>query len=200
MNKKILLASNNPGKLREIQAMLAEHAFDVVAQAALGIPDADETGLTFIENAIIKARQAALLSGLASVADDSGLEVDILGGAPGIYSARFAGMGSGDAANNAKLLAELAGRPEPKFTARYRCVMVYMRHAEDPSPLIGQGVWEGEIIQEQKGQGGFGYDPYFWLPEQGCTAAELPADVKNRLSHRGKALKELVKQIVAAAG
>lgn len=195
MTKKILLASNNPGKVREIQAILASDDIEIVPQSAFQIPDIDEIGLTFVENAILKARHASKLSGLAAIADDSGLEVDALGGAPGVFSARYAGPGANDADNNAKLLRELKDTPDAGRTARFRCVMVFMRHALDPSPLIGQGVWEGAILRELRGGGGFGYDPLFFVPEKGCASAELSADEKNRLSHRGKALRELAAQL-----
>jgi XTP/dITP diphosphohydrolase len=194
MSRKIILASNNAGKLREIAALLEGHGVEFLPQSAFAIPDADETGLTFVENALIKARHACRRSGLPALADDSGLEVDALGGAPGVYSARYAGPGAGDAANNAKLLAALAGVPEAERSARFRCVLAYLRHEADPSPLIAQGVWEGRILSAERGTGGFGYDPLFFLPASRCTSAELPADEKNRLSHRGQALRELVRQ------
>lgn len=190
--KKILLASNNPGKVREIAAILADHDMEVVPQSAFAVPEADETGLTFIENAILKARHASRLSGLPAIADDSGLEVDALGGAPGVFSARYSGEGATDAANNAKLLDALRDVPPERRTARFRCVMAYLRHEHDPSPVIAEGVWEGVMLSEARGAGGFGYDPLFFVPEQGCASAELPAEVKNRLSHRGKALRALV--------
>ncbi|MDD1650680.1 MAG: RdgB/HAM1 family non-canonical purine NTP pyrophosphatase [Methylococcaceae bacterium] len=189
--KKILLASNNPAKVREIQAILAERDFHVVPQAELGIAEADETGLTFVENALLKARHAAYHSGLPAIADDSGLEVDILGNAPGVYSARYAGLGATDADNNAKLLEALVGVPSVQRTARFRCVMVYLRHAGDPSPLIAEGTWPGLILEEARGTAGFGYDPLFYVPERGCASAELDPEEKNRLSHRGQALCKL---------
>lgn len=189
--KKILLASNNPAKVREIQAILAERDFRVVPQAELGIAEADETGLTFVENALLKARHAAYHSGLPAIADDSGLEVDILGNAPGVYSARYAGLGATDADNNAKLLEALLGVPLVQRTARFRCVMVYLRHAGDPSPLIAEGTWPGLILEEARGTAGFGYDPLFYVPERGCASAELDPEEKNRLSHRGQALCKL---------
>lgn len=188
---KIVLASNNKGKVREFGELLAGQHIQVLPQAEFSIPDADETGLTFVENAIIKARHAAQLSGLPAIADDSGLEVDVLDGRPGIYSARYAD-GQGDAANNAKLLAELKDVPAEKRTARFQCVMVFMRHAADPTPIIAQGTWEGQILTELRGAGGFGYDPLFFVPEKGVTAAELDADSKNALSHRGQALRKLI--------
>jgi len=189
--KKILLASNNPAKVREIQAILAERDFRVVPQAELGIAEADETGQTFVENALLKARHAAYHSGLPAIADDSGLEVDILGNAPGVYSARYAGLGATDADNNAKLLEALIGVPLAQRTARFRCVMVYLRHAGDPSPLIAEGTWPGLILEEARGTAGFGYDPLFYVPERGCASAELDPEEKNRLSHRGQALCKL---------
>ena len=193
--KKILLASNNPGKIREISAMLADRGVEIVPQSAFAIPDIDETGLTFIENALLKARHAARLSGLPAIADDSGLEVDALAGAPGVHSARYAGEGASDADNNAKLLRELRNVPDERRTASFRCVMAFLRHEHDPSPLIGQGVWEGVILHAPRGEGGFGYDPLFFVPEQGRAAAELTAEEKNRLSHRGQALRQLVAQL-----
>lgn len=195
MRHKIVLASNNAGKIREIQSILAGRPIEVLPQSAFTDCSADETGLTFIENAIIKARHAAQWSRLAAIADDSGLEVDALGGAPGVISARFAGPGASDQANNAKLLRELAAFPDERRTARFRCVMVYLRNAEDPSPLIGQGAWEGRIMHAPKGTNGFGYDPLFFVPERGCTSAELDAQDKNCLSHRAKALRELAEQL-----
>lgn len=198
--KKILLASNNPGKVREIQAILAEHDFYVIPQTELGIPDADETGLTFVENAILKARHAAMHSGLPAIADDSGLEVDALGGAPGVYSARYAGRGATDAENNAKLLEALAGVSFARRTARFRCVMVYLRHAGDPSPVIAGGAWSGLILEEARGAAGFGYDPLFYVPERGCASAELNPEDKNRLSHRGQALRRLATALAETLG
>ncbi|MFN5744910.1 MAG: RdgB/HAM1 family non-canonical purine NTP pyrophosphatase [Methylococcaceae bacterium] len=197
---RILLASNNPGKLREIRAMLAAHGIAVLAQSDFSISEAEETGLTFIENALIKARHAAAIAGVPVIADDSGLEVDALAGAPGVYSARYAGVGASDADNNALLLSELAGVPLHRRTARFRCVMVYLRHAHDPSPLIAQGVWDGLILDQARGEQGFGYDPLFLLADRDCTSAELQAEEKNRLSHRGKALHSLVAQMLAAEG
>jgi XTP/dITP diphosphohydrolase len=197
--KKIVLASNNPGKVREIQAILAEHDFHVIPQAELGTPDTEETGLTFVENAILKARHAAHHSGLPAIADDSGLEVDALGGAPGVYSARYAGFGASDAENNARLLEALAGIPRARRSARFRCVMVFLRHAGDPSPVMAEGAWPGLILEEARGAAGFGYDPLFYVPECGCASAELAPDEKNRLSHRGQALRTLVAALAAAS-
>lgn len=190
--ERIVLASNNAGKVREINQLLAEQGITVVPQKEYEIPEADETGLTFVENAILKARNAAAHSGCAAIADDSGLEVDALRGAPGIYSARYAGPGCADADNNQKLLEALQGVPEAERTARFQCVVVYMRHAEDPTPIICQGTWEGRILEAPQGENGFGYDPVFLVPEEGCSSAELPPEVKNRLSHRGQALGKLV--------
>lgn len=188
----IVLASNNPGKVREFAALLADHRIRIVPQSEYDVPEADETGLSFVENAILKARHAALLTGLPAIADDSGLEVDALNGAPGIYSARFAGKGAGDQANLEKLLADLEDVPEGQRAARFQCLMVYMRHANDPTPLICQGTWEGRILFAPRGSQGFGYDPVFFVPTHGCASAELPPEVKNALSHRGQALRRLV--------
>ncbi len=190
--KKIVLASGNPGKVREINELLAGHDIEVVPQSEFGVPEAEETGLTFVENAILKARNAARHTGLPAIADDSGIEVDALRGAPGIYSARYAGPGASDEDNLRKLLAELEGVPEAERTARFQCLMVYMEHAEDPTPLIFQGTWEGRILDAPRGENGFGYDPVFFVPEHGCSAAELAPEQKNALSHRGQALRQLV--------
>ncbi len=192
---KIVLASNNPGKVREIGQMLAELQLEVVPQSTFNIEDAEETGLSFVENAIIKARHAASLAGLPAIADDSGLEVDALKGAPGIYSARYAGPGASDEENLQKLLTELENVPEPQRTARFQCVMVYMRHGQDPTPLICQGTWEGVITTKPRGESGFGYDPVFFVPGHECTSAELAPEVKNQLSHRGQALRLLVEAL-----
>jgi len=189
--KDLVIATSNPGKLREFQALLADLAVAPVAQGALGVTAPEETGTTFAANALLKARHAAAASGAAAIADDSGLEVDALGGAPGIYSARYAGEAAGDAANNAKLVAALQGVPFAARRARYRCALVYLDGPGDPAPLHTQGVWEGYILEAPRGAGGFGYDPYFWLPELGLTAAELEPERKNRLSHRGSALQAL---------
>jgi XTP/dITP diphosphohydrolase len=193
--KRIVLASNNKGKVREIGQLLADRNLEVVPQSEFNIPDADETGLSFVENAILKARHAASLSGLPAIADDSGLEVDALKGAPGIYSARYAGNDATDAENNRKMLAELAELPDEARTARFQCLMVYMRHAEDPTPLICQGTWEGRILRQPQGENGFGYDPLFLVPEKNCSSAELPAEIKNAMSHRGKALQALLQKL-----
>ena len=193
--ERIVLASNNAGKVREINQLLASQHIRVAPQSEFGVPEAAETGLSFVENAILKARNAAQHSGLAAIADDSGIEVDALRGAPGIYSARFAGPGASDTANLEKLLEKLEGVPEGERGARFQCLMVYMRHAEDPTPIICQGTWEGVIASSPAGDNGFGYDPVFWVPSQGCTAAQLPSEVKNRLSHRGQALQKLLQAL-----
>ena len=188
--QKLVIASNNPGKLREISRILAPLGFEAVPQSAFNVPEAEEPHVTFIENCLTKARHAARLTGLPALADDSGICVDALGGAPGVYSARFAGEPKSDQRNNEKLIAELVGQSNRR--AHYYCVIVYLRHADDPQPIIAEGSWHGEIIDTPRGDGGFGYDPYFWLPELGKTGAELDADVKNGISHRGVALRELV--------
>jgi len=191
----IVLASNNAGKVREINQLLAPSGISVRPQGELGIEEADETGLSFVENAIIKARHAAQASGMPAIADDSGLEVDALNGAPGIYSARYAGVDADDRTNCDKLLAALDGVPEAERGARFQCVMVYLRHAADPTPLICQGTWEGRILDAPRGENGFGYDPVFYVPEQGRSAAEFDASTKNALSHRGQALQQLVQRL-----
>lgn len=188
----IILASSNAGKVREINQLLETLDFKVRPQSEFGVPDAEETGLTFVENAILKARNAAAHTGLPAIADDSGLEVDALHGAPGIYSARYAGVGASDQANLEKLLAVLREVPESGRTARFQCLLVYLRHAEDPTPLICQGTWEGRILFEPRGDNGFGYDPVFFVPTHNCASAELEPAVKNSLSHRGQALRKLV--------
>ncbi len=190
--KRIVLASNNAGKAREISEMLAGQHIEVLPQSAFGVPEIEETGLTFVENAILKARNAAQHTGLPAIADDSGLEVDALNGAPGIYSARYAGAGADDRANLEKLLADLADVPEPQRAARFQCFMVYMRHALDPTPIICQGTWEGSILFAPRGAHGFGYDPVFLVPRRNRSGAELAPEVKNRLSHRGQALRQLL--------
>jgi XTP/dITP diphosphohydrolase len=194
-SQQLVLASSNPGKIKEIQAILAKQV--IVPQSAFNVTDADETGSTFVENAIIKARNAALHCNLSSIADDSGLVVDALKGAPGVTSARYAGVGASDHDNVLKLLDELKGVPDEQRTARFICVMVFMEHANDPFPVIAQGVWEGRILHRPVGANGFGYDPVFWVPEHNCTSAELSADVKNSLSHRGQALRSLTNLIKA---
>jgi XTP/dITP diphosphohydrolase len=188
---QIVLASANPGKLREFRELFDGSGIELLPQSAFEIPSVEETGLSFVENALLKARNASLHSGLPALADDSGIEVDALHGAPGIYSARYAGTHAGDDANNRRLLAELERVPNPQRSARYQCVIVYLRHARDPMPVICQGTWEGAIARDYRGDGGFGYDPLFYLPEHGCTAAELTAAEKNRISHRGQATRAL---------
>jgi len=195
----IVLASNNGGKVRELTELLAGARIRIVPQGDFGVPEVDETGLSFVENAILKARNAAQHSGLPAIADDSGLEVDALHGAPGIYSARYAGAGASDADNVVKLLHALESVPEAERTARFQCVMVYMRHAADPTPLICQGTWEGRILFAAQGENGFGYDPIFYVPAQGHSAAELESAVKNGLSHRGQALRQL-RRLLEGAG
>ncbi len=187
----IILASSNAGKVREINQLLTQLHFKVRPQGEFGVPDAEETGLSFVENAILKARNAAVHTGLPALADDSGLEVDALHGAPGIYSARYAGVGASDQANLDKLLAVLRDVPEAARSARFQCLLVYLRHAEDPTPLICQGTWEGRILFEARGDHGFGYDPVFYVPTHDCASAELAPEVKNSLSHRGQALRKL---------
>jgi len=191
MSQRIVLATGNKGKVREFSELLADQDISIVPQSDFGVPDVAETGLTFVENAILKARNAAQHTGLPAIADDSGLEVDFLNGAPGIYSARYAGDG-GSAANNAKLLEALSAVADGQRGARFQCLLVYLRHADDPTPLICQGTWEGRILRAPQGEAGFGYDPLFFVPEEGCSAAELPAARKNELSHRGQALRCLL--------
>ncbi|MCE8017264.1 RdgB/HAM1 family non-canonical purine NTP pyrophosphatase [Halomonas sp. MCCC 1A17488] len=188
----LVLASGNPGKIREFGQLFAPLGLRVRPQADFGVTDVEETGLTFIENALLKARAASRASGLPALADDSGLEVDALAGSPGIYSARYAGEPKSDARNNAKLLESLSGVSGAARSARYWCALVYLRHAEDPVPIIVQRSWEGEILEQPCGEGGFGYDPLFWLPALGRSVAELDAAEKNRLSHRGRALEAML--------
>jgi len=193
--QKVVLATGNAGKVRELASLLNDFGLDVVAQTELGVESADETGLTFIENAIIKARHAAQVTGLPAIADDSGLAVDALGGAPGIYSARFAGVDATDQQNLEKLLVELQDVPDGERQAQFHCVLVYMPHADDPTPLVCHGSWQGTIARAPAGSGGFGYDPIFVVPEAGKTAAELSADEKRAVSHRGQALKLLLEAL-----
>jgi len=189
MFKKLIIASNNPGKLREIGEILAALGIEFMPQSALGVPEADEPHATFIENALAKARHATVLTGFPALAEDSGLSVDALGGAPGVHSARYAGEPRSDARNNAKLLEALGDRDDRK--AHYYCAVVVMRHPGDPQPLIAQGVWRGEILRAPRGNGGFGYDPLFFDAVIGETGAELATVRKNLISHRGKALAQL---------
>lgn len=190
--KRIVLASSNPGKVREINQLLAGLSIEVVPQSQFGVPDIEETGLSFVENALLKARNAAQHTGLPAIADDSGLEVDALNGAPGIYSARYAGVGASDQQNLDKLLIELKDVPQNLRSARFQCLMVYLRHATDPTPLICQGTWNGRILFAAQGINGFGYDPVFYVPTHDCSSAQLPPEVKNTLSHRGQALQKLL--------
>lgn len=196
-SQQVVLASNNQGKVREVGQILADLKLQILPQGDLGVEEVPETGTTFVENAIIKARHAAEVTGLAAIADDSGLVVDALHGEPGVWSARYAGPGAGDQANLDKVMSELGDTPNGQRSARFMCVMVYMRHAADPVPVIAQGVWEGTIATEAAGDNGFGYDPVFWVPQQGCTSAQLSAEHKNALSHRGQALRLLVAAMTA---
>lgn len=199
--KDIVLASNNAGKLREFSAILGTAGFRMIAQGELGVPEAEEPYFTFVENALAKARHASLLTGRPALADDSGLCVDALAGAPGVMSARYAMLAGGersDAANNAHLVRELQGQPNRK--ARYVAVLVYVGHADDPCPIVAQGEWAGEIVDEPRGGNGFGYDPHFYIPAEGMTVAELAPEVKNRISHRGQALQALLAALKAREG
>ena len=189
---RVVLASGNRGKLKEMQQVLADTGFELLLQTDFDIVDAEETGLSFVENALIKARHASRETGLPALADDSGLSVDALGGQPGIYSARYSGEGATDAKNNAKLLEALESCDDRRAT--FVCVLAYVRYAEDPLPLICQGLWRGEILREARGENGFGYDPLFYIAELDSSSAQLPAEVKNRNSHRGRALRAFVEQ------
>ncbi len=189
---KIVLASGNGGKLKEFSQLLSEFDIEVVPQSAFQITEAEETGLTFVENAIIKARHACQQTGLPAIADDSGIEVDALNGAPGIYSARYSGRDATDQKNCLALLNDLQTTPQDKRSARYQCVIVFMRHAKDPTPLICQASWEGSILMTPQGGGGFGYDPLFWVEQYQCSAAELSPEQKHALSHRGKAIRQFL--------
>ena len=193
--KRVVLASGNAGKLKEMGELLAGLDWQVLAQHALGVQDVPETGLSFVENALIKARHACRITGLPALADDSGLIVDALGGAPGLYSARYAGEPGNAAANTAKLLDALRDVPAERRTARFYSVIVLLRHAEDPQPLICEGSWEGRVLDAPRGEAGFGYDPVFLDVAHALTAAQMPAELKNALSHRGMALRELVRKL-----
>lgn len=195
MKKTVVLATGNQGKVKELARMLAPIQMTVVPQSEYQVEDVPETGTTFVENAIIKARHAAKITGLPAIADDSGLAVDFLNGAPGIYSARYSGDQATDASNINKLLRELADIPEPERTARFICVLVFMRHADDPTPIICQGEWAGRITEKPSGSEGFGYDPVFWVEQHQCTSAELSSEQKNAISHRGLALQQLLNQL-----
>lgn len=192
---KIVLASGNKGKVAEFSQLFSSYQISVHPQSEFNVDDVPETGTTFVENAIIKARHAAQITGLPAIADDSGLVVDALNGAPGIYSARYAGEHGNDGANCSKLLDAMRGKTQRQ--ARFLCVLVFMRHANDPTPIICQGEWHGEISLEASGKGGFGYDPIFYVSEENATAAELDKTLKNQISHRGKALKQLMQQLQA---
>ncbi len=195
--RRVVLASGNAGKLAELRALLADTGLEVVAQSELGVGDTDEPAATFVENALLKARHAARLTGLPALADDSGLCVDALGGAPGLHSARYAGVHGDHAGNIAKLLAALRDQPEAARGAHFHCTLVLLRHADDPAPLLAEGRWRGRILTAPRGAGGFGYDPVFLDPDSGLSAAELPPAQKNRISHRGRALASLRAQLAA---
>ncbi|WP_432454355.1 MULTISPECIES: RdgB/HAM1 family non-canonical purine NTP pyrophosphatase [unclassified Agarivorans] len=193
--QKVVLATGNPGKVAELSELLKPLQKQIVAQSEFAIVDAEETGTTFVENAIIKARHAAKITGLPAIADDSGLAVDYLNGAPGLYSSRYAGSNASDHDNVLKLLAALKDVPESQRGAEFHCVLVYLRHADDPAPLICHGKWRGQITEQIHGEGGFGYDPVFWVAEHQSTSAQLSKAEKNALSHRGQALRELLAQL-----
>lgn len=199
MKKRLVLASNNAGKVREFNQLLVGLEIEAIPQSKFSVAEIEETGLTFVENALLKARNAAEHTGLPVVADDSGLEVDALQGAPGIYSARYAGAGASDLENLEKLLDALKDVPDEKRSARFQCLMVYMLHAKDPTPRIFQGTWEGRILHGARGDNGFGYDPVFYVPDQQCSSAQLSSEVKNRLSHRGQALRLLANSLTISA-
>jgi len=192
---KVILASGNAGKVKEINALLAPHGIEVVSQNEFNVPEAIEDGLSFVENAIKKARNACKHTGLPAIADDSGIEVDALNKAPGIYSARYSGEAATDQKNYEKMLEELQDTPDAQRTARYQCVMVYMNSADDPTPIITQGALQGKILRQPQGNGGFGYDPIFWIEEKNCSAAELSLEEKNRISHRAIALNSLAEKL-----
>ncbi len=196
-DKRLIIASNNDGKLRELSDLLAPLGIQPVAQRELGVTEAEEPAVTFVENALLKARHAARSTGLPALADDSGLAVNALGGRPGVRSARFAGDNASDADNIHALLAELADRPDDERQAQFHCVLAYLRHADDPTPIICHGRWQGRILTQAQGDGGFGYDPVFWVPEQQCSAAQLSRTDKSRISHRGRALRSLLEQLTA---
>ncbi|GAC18184.1 XTP/dITP diphosphatase [Paraglaciecola arctica] len=192
---KVVLATGNKGKVKELARMLSDLGIEVLPQSEFAVTEVAETGSTFVENAIIKARHAAKQTGLPAIADDSGLAVDALGGAPGVYSARYSGDDATDQSNIIKLLDAMADIPKEDRQAKFLCVLVFMRHADDPTPIICQGEWLGEITTEQQGENGFGYDPVFWVETQNCSSAQLSPEQKNVLSHRGKALKLLLAQL-----
>jgi non-canonical purine NTP pyrophosphatase (RdgB/HAM1 family) len=191
----IVLASNNPGKAKEINVLLRDSTFNVISQSEFNVEEVEETGLTFIENALIKARNAAKYTDHPVIADDSGIEVPALKGRPGIYSARYAGIGASDEDNLNKLIGDIKPLSEAERMARFVCVMVYLKHAEDPTPIIAQGFWNGVVITEPRGKNGFGYDPIFYVPTHDCVSAELSPNIKNSMSHRGKALQQLLRHL-----
>ncbi|MFK8067442.1 MAG: XTP/dITP diphosphatase [Gammaproteobacteria bacterium] len=193
--QKIVLASGNQGKLKELKLMLADQKIEVLAQSEFDLKTPEETGLTFVENAILKARYVAEKTGLPAIADDSGIEVDALKGEPGIYSARYAGEGATDQENLDKLLFEMRDFDDDNRQCRFHCVIVLMRFSTDPTPIICHGVWEGQLLEKPTGENGFGYDPVFYVPEKNCSSAQLSPEIKNQLSHRGKALRELVQKL-----
>lgn len=190
--EQIVLATGNLGKVREFKQMLADQSFEILPQSEFNISEVEETGLTFVENAIIKARHAADISGLPAIADDSGIEIDALKGAPGIYSARYAGPDASDRDNLEKVLKDMESVGEQQRTAQFQCVLALLRHANDPTPIICQGTWKGILLRQPVGENGFGYDPIFWLEGEQCTSAQLAPEVKDQLSHRGQALRQLV--------
>jgi XTP/dITP diphosphohydrolase len=196
---KLVIATSNKGKLAEMQPMLAEFGFDAVPQSTFGFADAEETGSTFVENALLKARNACRQTGLPALADDSGLIIDALDGAPGLISAHYAGTHGDSVGNIEKVLAEMAAKDNPVRSARFYCCIVLLKHAEDPQPIIAEGVWHGEILDAPVGENGFGYDPIFWDPELKQSAAQVPAELKNRISHRGRALQQLQLKLQAHA-
>ncbi|MGM0767811.1 MAG: RdgB/HAM1 family non-canonical purine NTP pyrophosphatase [Pseudomonadota bacterium] len=198
-DRKLVIASNNKGKIAELTDLLGPLGLHPVAQGELGVSEAEEPAVTFVENAILKARHAARETGLPALADDSGLAVDALGGAPGVRSARYAGPQASDRDNVDALLKALAGVPDWERGAQFHCVLVYLRHADDPTPVICHGRWPGTILTAERGDGGFGYDPVFWVPETGCSAAELTREQKGRISHRGQALAQLLTRLQAGA-
>jgi len=194
-SNKIVIASSNVGKVREIGQLLQDLSLEVLPQSDFNVPDIEETGLTFVENALLKARNAAQHTGLPAIADDSGIAVDALQGRPGIVSARFAGVGASDMDNLEKLIDMVKPFAEEERTARFVCSVVYLRHEDDPMPVIAEGVWEGQLVIDPKGENGFGYDPIFYVSSQQCTSAELPPEIKNKLSHRGQAFRKLLVQL-----
>jgi XTP/dITP diphosphohydrolase len=191
---KIVLASGNAGKVREINKLFAGCGIEVVPQSELNVPEVPETGTTFVENAIIKARHAAQCTGLPAISDDSGIEVDALNARPGVYSARYAGEGASDLDNNNKMLSELKGISDAERTARYWCILAFMRHENDPVPIITQASWEGRILEAPRGDGGFGYDPIFYVPTHDCSGGELALEEKNKISHRALALQDMLEE------